>query len=762
VTETPVGDALPKDYTLHWYRIDGVLGQGGFGITYLAHDSNLDQPVAIKEYLPFGFAARVNDSTVAPRSGAQTDYFRWGLERFISEARTLAKFDHPNIVRVHSVFEFNDTAYMVMRYEQGESLDAILEQRGTLEEKELLDILLPVLDGLREVHDAGFIHRDIKPANIYLRDDGSPVLLDFGAARQASGRPKTVTILLAPGYAPFEQYYSRGDRQGPWTDIYSLGATLYRGIASVVPIDAIERSKGILGSTRDILVPAALIGKGRYSPGFLEAVDHALKFIEKERPQRIEEWLKELRGELQPEPVVEAEPADAQAAARNGAHPVSTPARPGDTPAQREASSAPSAGVPAARSRGVRRFGWRWTAAIAAGVALGGLLSTLIGDTTDTGLPEKLRKELAEIRAQVATLNDEKSALLGERASLQAGLKQTQSDMASSKADLQTLSSRYQQLLTTTRALEAELKALQDQEKAQRLDLAKGADELAEMGTLQRSRTEELAGMKTQLEQGERRLSSISDEAAALGGKRDRLLEKIGSLEQRLEARSGERSADEERAAQRKRSLEQESARLENSLALLDDLRRAEEHKLDELKGEHHGLVEDIDRLKKQQKAESRSLGKLTDERQKMERKLALLRNKPRQQRKAVELEKETGKQERSEPPAIPRGDKEIRPATDTEAPPGELAEAMADWKSGDFEAALKKLRPLARVCVADAQIRLAEMYEEGLGMTKKNAFKAYLWYRAAEAKAGEIAAAGMASAAKDLQPAQVRQADSQ
>ena len=140
-------DALPTGYELHWYRIDAVLGQGGFGITSRAHDTNLDQAVAIKEYLPRDFAVRVNNFTVAPRTDAKDNQYQWGLDRFIGEARTLAKFDHPNIVRVHSVFEFNATAYMVMRYERGESLDIILEQRKTLDEEELTAIVLPILDG---------------------------------------------------------------------------------------------------------------------------------------------------------------------------------------------------------------------------------------------------------------------------------------------------------------------------------------------------------------------------------------------------------------------------------------------------------------------------------------------------------------------------------------------------------------------------------------------------------------------------------------
>jgi serine/threonine protein kinase len=324
MSETSYPDALPAQYRLHWYVLERVLGQGGFGITYLARDSNLDQAVAIKEYLPVDVATRRPDATVRSRTEELSERYRWGLERFIREARTLAKFDHPNIVRVHSVFEINNTAYMVMRFEEGENLAALLERRRTLPEADLLRIVLPILDGLELVHNAGFIHRDIKPDNVYIRDDGTPVLLDFGSARHSLGHARTVTILVAPGYAPFEQYYSTGENQGPWTDLYSLGATCYRAIAGIEPMDAIARSKGILGSTREILVPASMIGSGRYSPGLLQAVDHALEFAEKDRPQSIAEWRSALKsgGAPAPEPVRPAAPMPA-------ATPASAPASAG-------------------------------------------------------------------------------------------------------------------------------------------------------------------------------------------------------------------------------------------------------------------------------------------------------------------------------------------------------------------------------------------------------------------------------------------------
>jgi len=294
MTEGAYPDALPAGYKLHWYVLESVLGQGGFGITYLARDTNLDRRVAIKEYLPSEFAHRVANSVARPRTGAHAERFSWGLERFLLEARTLARFDHPNIVRVHSVFEANNSAYMVMRFEEGENLAARLERNPTLSESQLLGCLLPILDGLQLVHDAGFIHRDIKPENIYLRDDGSSVLLDFGSARQSFGSTKTMTILVAPGYAPLEQYYGGAETQGPWTDIYGLGASCYRAITGHAPLDAVTRAKNVLGSASENLKSALDIGRGRYREQLLVAVDHALQLNERDRPQSIADWRREI------------------------------------------------------------------------------------------------------------------------------------------------------------------------------------------------------------------------------------------------------------------------------------------------------------------------------------------------------------------------------------------------------------------------------------------------------------------------------------
>ena len=300
MSEDDFPDALPPGHRLHWYLLEQVLGQGGFGITYLARDTNLDRPVAIKEYLPADVARRRSDASARPRTESHAERFAWGLDRFLAEARTLARFDHPNIVRVLSIFEANSTAYMVMRFEEGEDLGTLLDRRGTLPQRELVDFLLPVLGGLQLIHSSGFIHRDIKPENIYIRDDGSPVLLDFGSARQSFGNAKTMTILVAPGYAPLEQYYGDAKTQGPWTDIYGLAATCYRAITGRAPLDAVARAKGVLGSTRDLLEPAATVAGDHYDERLLAAIDHALQLGERDRPQNIAEWRREIVLPIEP------------------------------------------------------------------------------------------------------------------------------------------------------------------------------------------------------------------------------------------------------------------------------------------------------------------------------------------------------------------------------------------------------------------------------------------------------------------------------
>jgi serine/threonine protein kinase len=239
------------------YEIRQVLGQGGFGITYLAWDRLLSLSVAIKEYLPRQFASRQpQQSEIMVFSGEAGSYYAYGLEKFLEEARALARFAHlPGIVAVRDYFAANRTAYMVMEYLDGQTLQAYLEQRGgRLPWEEALRLLTPVFSTLAQIHATGLLHRDISPDNIYLTAGGQVKLLDFGAARYFVGEhSRSLSVILKPGYAPEEQYRSKG-RQGPWTDVYACAATLYRAITGQTPPDALDRL------AEDTLVPPSRLG----------------------------------------------------------------------------------------------------------------------------------------------------------------------------------------------------------------------------------------------------------------------------------------------------------------------------------------------------------------------------------------------------------------------------------------------------------------------------------------------------------------------
>jgi serine/threonine protein kinase len=350
---TTYRNALPLDSMLLEYRLESVLGAGGFGMTYLGWDTHLEKHVAIKEYLPIELAVRALDGSVVPVTTEHEYNYKWGLERFIQEARTLAKFSHPHIVRVNRYFEAHGTGYMVMDYERGESLNQMLKRAPRPEETKLKSILMPLLEGLHAVHEAGFLHRDIKPSNIFLREAGGPVLLDFGAARHAiGGVTKSLTSVLTPGYAPLEQYASDG-RQGPWSDLYAFAGVLYRAIVDENPPDAVSRLKG------DTVPEKLAAARGRVSDAFLRAVEWALALDEKRRPQNVPEW----RGALTGEAAVAAPPA-AVAPTQIAPTAPQTPARP---VVQAAGSTQPPAEPQPAKPR---RSLWRWVAVgIAAFVA---------------------------------------------------------------------------------------------------------------------------------------------------------------------------------------------------------------------------------------------------------------------------------------------------------------------------------------------------------------------------------------------------------
>jgi len=286
---------LPEGSRLENYRIVRTLASGGFSFVYLAHDAN-DAPVVIKEYLPSTLAVRTEPGQPPTVTAADLPRFRFGMKCFFEEGRALAKLQHPNVVRVLNFFRANDTVYLVMRHERGSTLHQHIVSRKELpDEVWVRATFAQLLNGLREVHTNKLLHLDIKPANVFLRNDGSPLLIDFGAARQTlSAEGVQLPHTYTPGFAAPEQY-ARAGELGPWTDIYSVGATVYSCFAGSAPLAAHDRLK------RDELVPARKAWADRYSALLLEIVDWCLRLDHLERPQSVLALQKALLGEKEPE-----------------------------------------------------------------------------------------------------------------------------------------------------------------------------------------------------------------------------------------------------------------------------------------------------------------------------------------------------------------------------------------------------------------------------------------------------------------------------
>ena len=322
------GKTLPVGYKLHNYRILGVLGAGGFGITYLAEDEMLHQKVAIKEYFPASLATRDATTAQLHTSGGEAGkYFKWGLDRFISEARIMARIDHPNIVRVFNFATLNETGYMVMPYETGEPLDKWVRQfeGHKIPPEKVVELLEPITRALGVIHGLSLIHRDVKPANIFIRQSGSPVLLDFGAARSTVGAAsQTVAAIVSTGYSPIEQY-SDVSEQGPWTDIYATAAVAYKLITGKIPPDAASRISAQAAGEPDKCETLTELKPAGFSRAFLAAIDRGLQVNPQMRPQSIEAWRKQLgfpaitdvrEGTVESAPTVLSDPRPAQPSSR--------------------------------------------------------------------------------------------------------------------------------------------------------------------------------------------------------------------------------------------------------------------------------------------------------------------------------------------------------------------------------------------------------------------------------------------------------------
>ncbi|MDR3393707.1 MAG: serine/threonine-protein kinase [Parasulfuritortus sp.] len=285
-----IPDPLPSGYRLDEYTIDRKIGGGGFSLVYLAFDP-AGQPVAIKEYLPDGMVMRDSDGIVKPISAEKEKTFRQGMKYFFDEGRTLANIRHPNVVEVENFFRANETVYMVMKYERGKTLQRHIYEmhNDPMREGFIRGVFIQLLNGLREIHARRLLHFDIKPSNIYIRHDGSPLLIDFGAARQALLVDHKYVPMYTPGFAAPEQYNQR-DRLGPWTDIYGVGASIYACIAKRPPPPSNERQQD------DRMVPATKEFAGMYSEEFLELIDSLLRLSYTERPQSVFSVQKRLIG----------------------------------------------------------------------------------------------------------------------------------------------------------------------------------------------------------------------------------------------------------------------------------------------------------------------------------------------------------------------------------------------------------------------------------------------------------------------------------
>ena len=300
-------DGLPAGTRLHEFEILSVIGQGGFGIVYLAHDLTLERRVAIKEYRPSALATRTQAMTVAVRSSRHTETFAAGLRSFVNEAKLLAQFDHPSLLKVHRFWEAHGTAYMVMPYYAGTTFAQQLAQPGgPPDEAWLRAVLNPLLDALALLHAAHCYHRDIAPDNILLLPGGAPLLLDFGAARRVIGdMTQALTVILKTGYAPVEQYGAIPDlSQGACTDLYALGSVVEFAITGRTPPQAVTR---FLADKRE---PLAVRLKGRYGDAFLRAIDKALAVLPKDRPQNVGEMRALLAVGTSPSPSPRSARAD--------------------------------------------------------------------------------------------------------------------------------------------------------------------------------------------------------------------------------------------------------------------------------------------------------------------------------------------------------------------------------------------------------------------------------------------------------------------
>ena len=324
-------NALPVGTMLGEFEIIDLVGEGGFGIVYLAQDHSLHRKVALKEYMPALLASRGKDASVAVRSERQRETFDIGLRSFVNEARMLAQFDHPALIKVYRFWEAHGTAYMVMPFLSGLTLQDALKQRADAPSEAWIRALLsPLMDALAVLHADKVYHRDIAPDNIMLLADDRPMLLDFGAARRViSDMTHALTVILKPGYAPIEQYADMpGMKQGPWTDVYALAAVVYFMILKRKPPPAVSR---LMEDSYEPLMRSE--AAGRYSAALLQGIDRCLKVRAEERPQSMAAMREAIDPGTMPTIVLPPPPAAAPAPEPDLLLDIAEPAPPVPEPA---------------------------------------------------------------------------------------------------------------------------------------------------------------------------------------------------------------------------------------------------------------------------------------------------------------------------------------------------------------------------------------------------------------------------------------------
>lgn len=359
-------NSLPVGYRFREFEILEVIGEGGFGIVYRAYDHQLERVIAIKEYMPTKLAQRNEDLSVGVRSDRFSKTFQAGLHSFIQEARLLARFSHPGLLHVLRFWEENGTAYMGTQFYTGSSLKNLkTQQPEVMDEAWIRQLLPPLFSAIRTIHQEGYLHRDISLDNIQIQENQLPVLLDFGSARKEIGNLSDETeVMLKPGFAPIEQYMEESDgEQGPWTDIYALGAVLHTLIADAPPPVSVVRS------IEDSYVPLVQRRPAGYSLGLLQVVDHALALKPEDRPQSIDQMAAELELPVTEVNEIASSPMTAPAAVLNAAHPAA-------------AAAVPVAEVVAANQSRASR---PWLVLVAGGLVLAAVVAAIAWLATGSG-----------------------------------------------------------------------------------------------------------------------------------------------------------------------------------------------------------------------------------------------------------------------------------------------------------------------------------------------------------------------------------------